>query len=157
MKLIAQRNVFGQLLLLSQDNNLDLQKVMEYPSGQFHGHWEQLMPIKTDKAVLMHNLEDASSPKSSANERNHIYVIDSNAFFHSLNKIPETFGELARTVFNSLPQMSKVHFLADNYKEDSVKSIERIRRGNSHAYSIAGPLMKTPRVWKEFLKNEDNK
>ena len=33
MKLTAQRNVFGQLLLLSQENNLDLQKVMEYPLG----------------------------------------------------------------------------------------------------------------------------
>ena len=154
MKLTAQRNVFSQLLLLSQENNLDLQKVMEYPLrlvpwalGTPDG-----IPIKTDKAVLMHNLEDASSQKSPAKGRNHIYVIDGNALFHRLNKIPETFGELARKVFNSLPQLSKVHFLTDNYKEDSIKSIERIRRGNSHAYSIAGPLMKTPRVWKEFLK-----
>ena len=130
MKLTAQRNVFGQLLLLSQENNLDLQKVMEYPLGPVP--WAlgtaDGMPIKTDKAVLMHNLEleDASSHKSPAKERNHIYVIDGNALFHSLNKIPETFGELARTVFNSLSQVhvSKVHFLTDNYEEDSIKSIE---------------------------------
>ena len=93
---------------------------MEYPLGPVP--WAlgtaDGMPIKTDKAVLMHNLEDASSHKSPAKERNHIYVIDGNALFHSLNKIPETFGELARTVFNSLPQVSKVHFLTDNYKED---------------------------------------
>ena len=44
------------------------------------------MPIKTDKAVLLHNLEDASSYKSPTKERNHIYVIDGNALFHSLNK-----------------------------------------------------------------------
>ena len=131
---------------------------MEYPLGPVP--WAlgtpDGMPIKTDKAVLMHNLEAASSHKSPSKERNHIYVIDGNALFHSLNKIPETFGEVARTVFNSLPGVSKVHFLTDNYKEDSIKSTERIRRGNSLAYSIAGPLMTTPRVWKEFLKNEDN-
>ena len=56
------------------------------------------------------------------------YIIDGNAVFHSLNKVPETFGEVAKTVFASLPQVSKVHFLTDNYKNDSIKSI---RRGNS--------------------------
>ena len=66
MKLTAQRNVFGHLLLLSQENNLiDLQKVMEYPRGPVP--WalgtDDGMPIKTDKAVLMHNFEDASSHK----------------------------------------------------------------------------------------------
>ena len=89
--------------------------------------------------------------------RNHIYIIDGNALFHSLNKVPETFGEVAKKVFTFLPQVSKDHFLTDNYKDYSIKSIEIIRRGNSHAYSIAGPLMRTPKVWKEFLKNEDNK
>ena len=49
----------------SQENNLDIQKVMEYPLGPVP--WAlgtaDGMPIKTDKAVLMPNLEDASSQK----------------------------------------------------------------------------------------------
>ena len=31
MEITAQRNLFEQLLMLSQDNDLDIQKVMEYP------------------------------------------------------------------------------------------------------------------------------
>ena len=52
------------------------------------------MPIKTDKSVLMHRLEDASalrSPRSTIQ----IHVIDGNALFHRLAQLPDTFGEIA--------------------------------------------------------------
>ena len=83
--------------VFSQGNNVDLQKVVEYPLGPVP--WAlgtaDGMPIKTDKAVLMHNLEDASSYKSPQMGRNHIYIID---------------GEVAKKVFTFLPPVSKVHF-----------------------------------------------
>ena len=161
VKLTVQRNIFGQLRVLSQENNVNLQKVMEYALatvpwalGTADG-----MPIKTDKAVLMHNLEDASAYKSPTMERSKIHVLDGNALLHSLGNIPETFGELAKKCFTSIPRASKIHFITDIYKNDSIKSIERLRRRNSYGYSILlfHRMMKTPRVWKEFLKNEDNK
>ena len=159
VKLTAQRNIFGQLLVLSQENNVNLQKVMEYPLGPVP--WAlgtaDGMPIKTDKALLMQNLENASAYKSPAMERSKIHVLDGKALFHSLGNIPETFGEVVKKILTSMPQASKIHFVTDNYKNDSIKSIERLKRGNSHGYSIADPQMKTPRIWKEFLKNEDNK
>ena len=159
VKITAQRNIFSQLLILSQDNNIDLQKVMEYPLGPVP--WSLAtadgMPIKTDKAALMHKLEEEDSYKAPDKESNHIHIIDGNALFHSLSQIPETFGEVAQKIFNSLPKVKRVHFLTDNYKDVSIKSAERLRRGDSHQYTIAGPSMTTPKVWKQFLKNEDNK
>ena len=105
--------------MLSQENNLDLQKVMEYPLGP--APWAlgiaDGMPIKTDKAVLMHTLEDASAYKSPAMEGSKIHVLDGNALLHSLGKIPETFGEVAKK-FTSMPRASKIHYVTDNYKND---------------------------------------
>ena len=73
-----------------------------------------------------------------------------------MSQIPETFGEVAQKIFNSLPKVKRLHFITDNYQDDSIKSIER-RRGESYQITIAGPSMRTPKDWKEFLKNEDNK
>ena len=65
LKLKAQRNVFGQLLMLSEKHHLDLQKVIEYPLGPVP--WSLAtadgMPIKMDKAALMTKLEEESSYK----------------------------------------------------------------------------------------------
>ena len=64
------------------------------------------MPIKTDKSVLMHRLEDASAlrrPRSTIQT----HVIDGNALFHRLAQLPDTFGEIAYNIFVSLPKNSK--------------------------------------------------
>ena len=161
LKLKAQRNIFGQLLILSEENNLDLQKVMEYPLGPVP--WSLAtadgMPIKTDKSALMTKLEEEAAYKHPKKESEHVHVIDGNALFHSLTQIPETFGEVAEQLFKSLPKVKRVHFLTDNYHDVSIKLTERQRRGESHAVSLSGPSMRTPKKdnWKEFLKNPDNK
>ena len=64
--------------MLSQENNVDPKKVMECPCGPVP--WAlgtaDGMPIKTDKTVLIHNLEDASAYKSPAMERSKIHVLE---------------------------------------------------------------------------------
>ena len=158
IKVTAQRNVFGQLLFLTQENNIDLLKVMAYPLGPVP--WSLAtadgMPIKTNKAVLMHRLEEASSLKSPQSEFQ-IHVIDGNALFHTLTQLPDTFGEIAFHIFAALPKTTKIHFLTDNYKHTSIKSLERSRRGTSQAYTIAGPSTQIPKEWKTFLMNVRNK
>ena len=165
LKLKAQRNVFGQLLMLSEKHHLDLQKVMEYPLGPVP--WSLAtadgMPIKTDKAALMTKLEEESSYKYPEKERDHVHVIDGNALFHNLTQIPDTFGELAKDIFKRLPKGKRLHFLTDNYHDMSIKASERLKRGESNALLLAGPSMKTPKKekhkdgWKEFLRNDKNK
>ena len=57
----AERNIFGQLVLLSLQNDIDLQVTLSYPLGPVP--WllatADGMPIKTDKAKLLHYLESS--------------------------------------------------------------------------------------------------
>ncbi|GFS04204.1 hypothetical protein ElyMa_006490000 [Elysia marginata] len=115
------------------------------------------MPMKTNKAVLMQKLEDVSALQIPAKERNHVHIIDGNALFHAQSHLPETFGELAYNIFCALPKVANVHFITDNYKEHSIESLERIRRGESEAYIVRGSSTKLPREWKSFLRNDENK
>ena len=52
--------------------------------------------------------------------------MDGNALFHSLIKVPETFGEVAQNVFTSLPQVSKVHFLTEIIKMSQSNQFKEI-------------------------------
>ena len=75
--------MFGQLLMLSTENSLDFQKVMEYPLGPVP--WALATPdgflIKTNKAVMMHKLEDTSALQSPAQDQENIHIIDGNALY----------------------------------------------------------------------------
>ena len=57
----AERNIFRQLVLLSVQNDIDLQVTLSYPLGPVP--WSIAtangMPIKTDKANLLHYLESS--------------------------------------------------------------------------------------------------
>ena len=108
VQIVAQRNIFGQLLMLSTDDELDLQKVLAYPLSPIP--WALAtpdgLPTKTDKSVLMHKLE---SPAALADATSNTYtlnevIIDGNTLLHSLKNIPETFGQLTEKIFHLLPQ-----------------------------------------------------
>ena len=60
-----------------------------------------------------------------------IVIEDGNAIFHCLNDLPGTFGEIAEKVFDMMSSCKNVIFSTDMYKVDSVKTMERIRRGTS--------------------------
>ena len=57
-ELVAERNVFGQLILLAIEHDLCMEKVMTYPLGPVP--WSLATadgaPVKTDKAKLLHKL-----------------------------------------------------------------------------------------------------
>ncbi|GFN98933.1 hypothetical protein PoB_002543900 [Plakobranchus ocellatus] len=133
----------------------------EYPLGTVP--WAQPPHIKflskPTKAVLMHTLEDTSALKSPDIDQEHIHIIDGNAVYHALH-VPDltgTFGELTSRIFCALPKVAKVHFLTENYREDSIKSLERIPREESQTFTVQGSSTKVPKVWKMFLMNGENK
>lgn len=162
VKIKAQRNVFGQLLVLSQEHGIDMEKVLTYPLSPVP--WSLAspdgMPLKTNKATLMKALEKGYLENNDFSKLpNTTSVVDGNALFHCLNAGQDTFGDLAKQAFRSLPQTSSVHFVTDSYKIGSIKSCERLRRGASsvHSYVLQGPATKVPRNFKEFLSNDENK
>lgn len=155
----AERNVFGQLVLLSVENNIDLVVTLSYPLGPvpFALATADGMPVKTEKAKLMHNLELGIEPATKPPESETVYVYDGNATLQSLVSIPDSFDALAMMVFNLLPKVPRVDFVTDTYSPMSIKSFERKKRGNSPKFMLSGPKTKTPRDWKGFMSNDDNK
>ena len=121
----VQRNILGQLLLLSLEHEVDMQKVLCYPLSPVPWSLSTTngLPLKTNKATLFRKLENNNCLISDDITRlpGTVYVVDGNSLLHALVGVPSTFGELAETVFVSLPQVPCVHFVTDTYKQKSIK------------------------------------
>ena len=76
------------------------------------------MPNNTNKAILMHKLAEKWALQTTAQEKEHIHLIDGSTFYQALLGLPETLGELAHKICCALPKVSKIHVLAHNYKDD---------------------------------------
>lgn len=152
----AERNLLGQLLVLCQSHDISLEKLFQY----------ELSPVpwsiatadgcmcKTTKAQLLHALEtDSIQPPQD----NCVCIVDGNALLHSFVNLPATFGLFAHAVFNRLPKSRYVHFVTDSYHPHSIKESERQRRGTSCAYLIGGPSTKMRRDFAKFTQNSQNK
>ena len=76
----VERNVFGQLVLLSIEHDLDVQLALAFPLGPVL--WSLAtadgMPTKTDKSKLLHNLESCSKPITDRTSDD-VHIIDGNA------------------------------------------------------------------------------
>ena len=53
----AEQNIFGQLVLLSVQNDIDLQVTFSYSLGPVP--WSLATAVKTDKAKLLHYFESS--------------------------------------------------------------------------------------------------
>ena len=126
----AERNIFGQLVLLSKDNNISIERALTYPLGPVP--WQLATadgsPMNTDKAKILHHLEGEISHSERPNLSQASYIYDGNALFQSLTNLPNTFEELAEKVFTALPKTERIDFVTDTYKENSIKNAERSRR-----------------------------
>ena len=60
-------------------------------------------------------------------------------------------------VLGSALHLSPVIFSTDMYKKDSVKGVERNRRGVGDKLILSGEKTKRPKDWKVFLANDENK
>ena len=158
LQVAAQRDIFGQLMMISQENNINLQKVMCYPLSPIP--WSLAtpdgMPAKTDKSKLLHLLEKEQELQDLDHSKC-TSIVDGMVLLQSLTALPSTFAELADKVLRCLPASTRVDFVTDTYRSDSIKMMERIRRGQSETFLLSGPNTKVPRDWKKFLSNGENK
>lgn len=156
-----QGNLAFQLLVKAQEAGvqLDLKQLMTH----------QLTPVpysiatadnflgKTDKAkgfiYLTKDMEDAALPPHDTT----LVVIDGNAVFHCLQQLPSNFREISQKIFDMLPKGTDVIFSTDMYKTDSIKAMERKRRGTGDKIIVKGESTKRPADWKTFLSNDENK
>ena len=159
MQIKAERNIFGQLVLLSVEHNIDLQVTLSYPLGPvpFSLATADGMPVKTEKAKLLHHLEAGVELMTTPTNEPVAYVNDVNASLYVLSPIPDNFQGVAEMVLDRLPKSSRVDFVTDTYKQNSIKSFEPKRRGTSETFLISGPKTKAPKDWKGFMANDENK
>lgn len=133
LEIKAERNLFGQLVLLSEEHNISIDKTLSYPLGPVS--WTLATadgsPMKTDKAKLLHSLEADITLSEKPNDRDVIYIYDGNALLQAITGLPDTFEELAEKILDGFPKVERLDFVTDTYKEDSIKSAERKRRGSS--------------------------
>ena len=97
IEITAERNVFGQLVILALQHDLSLERVLSYPLGPVR--WALATTdgamIKTDKAKLMYCLYNKSHLAQRPTVEFQCYIVNGNALLQAMVSLPSTFGELA--------------------------------------------------------------
>ena len=155
MEIQGTRDLFGRLLYLSTQENIDLATVFQHPLTPVPlalAHLDGSLN-KTDKAQLLRRLEKMC--ESANPERTDVIIVDAAFFLHTMQSPPMSFGKIAEDILQRLCSMApEVHFVCDVYKEPSIKHLERSRRGEEDlTFSITGPEQKRPRDWQKALKS----
>ena len=158
-QITAERNVFGQLILLAIENQISMERMLSFPLGPVP--WALAtadgIPAKTDKSKLMHALEDNAITAQKSSPATTAYIIDGNALLQAQMSLPNTFGELSESIFAQLPNVRRVDFVTDSYHPFSIKGLERAQRGTAKPHLIQGRKTKIPRDWKQFMSSDKNK
>ena len=71
--------------------------------------------------------------------------------------MPGNFRGIAEKIFNLMAKKPFLIFSTDMYHPNSVKAVERLRRGSAAKLIVGGENTKKQKEWKSFLKNNENK
>ena len=85
--------------------------------------------------------------------KNSMFIQDGNALFHKLVNFPPTFGGICLKIIDLMVSRKNFIFSADSYYPDSIKILERQRRGRGLDKSAT----RKPINFKAFLTNDANK
>jgi hypothetical protein len=86
-----------------------------------------------------------------------LVIEDGNAAFYYQRDLPPNFRDICARLFDMVVRKSDIIFSTDMYLENSIKSMERKRRGCSEKLIVTGENTITAPDWKTFLGNEENK
>ena len=158
-----QRDILGILAAKSDLENgcVDIDKALTYPLAPVS------LPLdcsgdgmrKTNKSKLFDALGplDNKEVGRCSNSENY-YVIDLAATSRTAKNLPATFEDLAMKLLHHIPATYKVvYFECDTYKANSIKGVERKKRGNSKVLLLRSSKMKVPKDFQNFLNNGTNK
>jgi len=156
IELQCTRDLFGRLLCIGTEHNLELDKVFAYPLTAVPlslAHVDGSIN-KTDKAKLLHKIEDmidSTNPDSTID----ITIVDAMFLLHTLQNLPTTYGEIARLLMTKLCDFSKrVDRVFDTYATPSLKDTEHDRRSTDDStYTLTGPGQKRPKDWQKALRS----
>ena len=115
-QITAERNIFGELVLLALEHHISLERVLSFPSGPVP--WilatADGVLIKTNKSMLMYFLEGDSHTTQRPTQCSTSYIINGNALLQVQVALPDIFGEFAESLFVQLPKVQCVDFVTDS-------------------------------------------
>jgi hypothetical protein len=160
--------LFAKMVLIARSRNLEMKNVLKYclrpfplPLATCDGNL-----VKTAKAKLL-NIIEAEVPNALVTRvvGESALIVDAMAILQTLNVLPSTFGELAKDLLVKVINMalfsksSRVDFVCDRYPAQSIKNLEREKRGEDGALvvHIYGDQQRVTRQWKKFMSSGENK
>ena len=111
---------------------------------------------KTDKSKALNYFSKDVPDSVLLPPQDTLTVLDGNATFYWRKNVPDSFKMICKSVFD-MTGKNDVIFSTDSYFPNSVKSMERKRRGCTEKLILKGENTKKPRNWKAFLANDENK
>ncbi|KAJ8670310.1 hypothetical protein QAD02_001569 [Eretmocerus hayati] len=152
-----QCDMFGRLLGISIEQNLNMEKVLKFPLTKFpacFSHPDGTM-TKTDKAALSKAILGKASwePPSSLDYN----LIDGYFFLHLLKDVPVKFGNIAQKILKSALNMNgnNIFLVFDRYFSPSIKDSEHSLRGTERLADrkIDGSLQVRAFEWSKEMRN----
>ena len=125
----ADHKLFGHMVLVAANRNLDMQQVLKHPLGPLP--WALANPDgtmrKTNKAVLARNLEKRVTPADTIPSPR-ACLIDGMTILYKMNAKLKTYGDLASRALDSAlhigGESSRIDVVFDVYKDMSIKTAE---------------------------------
>ncbi|GBP23630.1 hypothetical protein EVAR_80247_1 [Eumeta japonica] len=123
-----QRDLFGRLLGISMDHQIDVLKILAYPISP--------VPLalchldggfcKTDKSVLVKCLEpniDQEPPRNID-----VFLIDGFFILHSMKEVPKTFGSISKKFLQMVSKYPtrRIDVIFDQYFFPSIKIVKDV-------------------------------
>ena len=87
-------------------------------------------------------------------------MFDGMVLLQQLEKEPlRTFGDVSRFILKRILVANTVYFVTDQYKPNSIKSLERKKRGSAESirYTILRRDTVKPSQWSKYLRDGENK
>ena len=151
------------MAIIAQSRELDMKSVMCYELGPLP--WSLATPDgflrKTIKASLANNLEKLSLPIEKIDELS-ACIIDGMSIVQKTQANHKTFSDLANSLFSKVmhegANSKHVDVVFDVYRENSIKDIERSKRGSSDATQF-DQILPGHKIqqWGMFVKGSKNK
>ena len=163
----TDRGLFARMAVIAQTRMLDMKEVLQYELGPLL--WSLTTGdgsfAKTQKSKVPDVVEKIRSSSDDAIPPHTSVMLDAMAMLQSLVHLAATFGGVSEQVFSMVKVHlqnpgSRVDFVMDQYRKQSIKAGERYKRSNvqvSVRVRVISPSERTPTQWKKFLANWDNK
>ena len=161
----ANRNVLGKLLTLSANAQqlIDFEAALSFPL--YHVPLSLAYPDRTKRStqkskLLEIVLEGSSDPVDTHQQREvSTLIIDMIAHYRVIStNLPQTFEEWILRFLQTIQKgYKRIDIVADTYRDFSIKSGERLKRGSAAKLLIKSVQCKIPRNVNKFFSNNDNR